>query len=107
MAPTPTCRPAASARIQLSLRVVHGIQPMMQDRFSYGAYSYVPPDGKKAYYDWLGHPGEHVRWCMLQLSAVPALRLGPKASCAASRRHTTTDWGTRVRRCIGLRTVLG
>lgn len=30
----------------------------LQDPFCYGAYSYVPPNGRKVYYDWLSHPGE-------------------------------------------------
>ncbi|KAL4436382.1 hypothetical protein ABPG77_009944 [Micractinium sp. CCAP 211/92] len=29
-----------------------------QDPFCYGAYSYVPPNGRKVYYDWLSHPGK-------------------------------------------------
>jgi hypothetical protein len=28
-----------------------------QDPYSYGAYSYVPPHGRKAYYEWLSYPG--------------------------------------------------
>ena len=34
---------------------------VLQDPYSFGAYSYVPPNGKKAYYDCLGHPGKGVR----------------------------------------------
>lgn len=45
---------------QRELLSIGSAPPFLQDRFSYGAYSYVPPDGKKAYYDWLGHPGEPV-----------------------------------------------
>lgn len=47
-----------------------------QDRFCYGAYSYVPPGGRKAHYDMIGYPGAPASACQAgSVSApVPARR---------------------------------
>ncbi len=42
----------------LSLDRHHPTAACLQDPFCYGAYSYVPPNGRKVYYDWLSHPGK-------------------------------------------------
>lgn len=68
------------ANTETKLKQTH--QP--QDPFCYGAYSFVPPGGKKAFFDWLGYPGV-AAGLSSQLALLPAraswglllLRLAP------------------------------
>lgn len=62
--------------------------PHAQDPYSFGAYSYVPPNGKKSYYDCLGHPGGlsaelHCAACWSGVSAAAgSLSQGPSLIAA-------------------------
>lgn len=50
------CQPAPPS-LAPPLQFTLCAQTSTQDPYCYGAYSFVPPGGKKAYYDWMGHPG--------------------------------------------------
>lgn len=54
-----TARPAPPrpAHACIPLLCAAPLCSVSQDPFCYGAYSYVPPGGRKVHFDWLGYPG--------------------------------------------------